>query len=289
MPLAGSSGDPALHRLFSRMASASAFSANAREIVRLTSQPTGSLEELQRLIQADPAVAAFILRRVNSPYYRLDQSVHDVPAAARLLGLREFRNLAITVYVARMFEVSSDAAAFRIAGLWAHSVAVAAASHLVSRVCGCGVPADAFIAGLLHDTGFLLIHRHMRRRFFRWLERMQDATYLPALERAAYAFNHAQLGGFVTRQWGFPDTIVDAVEFHHDVDAYHGPHHELVNVVAATDYLCSRAGWTALGSCNLPLPPDSVYRALGLDQVALSVIWEELLPTLEKAASLAAV
>ena len=50
---------------------------------------------------------------------------------------------------------------------------------------------------------------------------------------------------------------------------------------------CAAAPVGPLSTRNLPLPPDSVYRGLGLDQVALAVIWEELLPTLEKATSLA--
>jgi hypothetical protein len=82
---------------------------------------------------------------------------------------------------------------------------------------------------------------------------------------------------------------VDAIQYHHDVEVYAGPHRELVFVVAAADYLCSRAGWTSMGIHNIPLPPDIVYRTLGLDQLALAIIWDELPPTLEKAASLATI
>jgi putative nucleotidyltransferase with HDIG domain len=271
------------------MTGASAFSANAQEIVRLANRSTGNLEDLQRLIQTDPSLVALLLRRVNSAYYHLDQHVQDLTVAARLLGFREFRNLAITVYLSRMFEMSMDYGTFRTAGLWSHCVAVAAAAHLVSRVCSCGVPADAYIAGLLHDIGFLLIHRHVHRRFTQLVDRAQGAVSLLEEERGAYGFDHAQLGAYLARQWDFPAAVADAIQFHHDVNVYPGPHREFVCVVAATDYLCSRAGWTALGVHNLPLPPDSVYRALGLDHMALAVIWEELLPTLEKATSLAAV
>ncbi len=285
----GASDNPALERLFARMGAMATFSANAQAIVRLSYRSTGSLEDLQHLVQADPSVAALVLRRVNSEYYHLDEEVLDVTSAAHLLGFREFRNLAITVYVSRMFDLSTEAGALHAAGMWVHSVAVAAAAHLVSRVCGRGVPADAYMAGLLHDVGFLLIYRHMYRRFLRLVGELQNDTYLPSLEHAAYAFDHAQLGSYVARQWEFPPAVTDAIQYHHDVDAYTGPHRDLVHVVAATDYLCTRAGWTALGVQNLPLPPDSVYRALGLDQVALAIIWEQLLPTLEKATALAAV
>ncbi len=215
--------------------------------------------------------------------------MHELSSAARLLGVREFHNLAITVYLSRMFEMSTDVGSFRVAGLWSHSVAVAAASHLVSRVCGCGVPADAYLAGLLHDIGLLLVSRQLRRRFKQVVDRVRKLVCTPVLERSVYSFDHAQLGGHVAKQWDFPPAVVDAIQYHHDVEVYAGPHRELVFVVAAADYLCSRAGWTSMGVHNIPLPPDIVYRTLGLDQLALAIIWEELPPTLEKAASLATI
>jgi hypothetical protein len=60
-----------------------------------------------------------------------------------------------------------------------------------------------------------------------------------------------------------------------------------VHVVAVANYLCSRAGWTSLGVHNVPLPPDASYQTLGLDEVALAVIWDELRPVLDSSANLA--
>ena len=53
------------------------------------------------------------------------------------------------------------------------------------------------------------------------------------------------------------------------------------------NYLCSRAGVTSLGVHNVLPPPDEIYSGLGLDQVTLAIIWEELDTALEKATSLA--
>ena len=109
----------------------------------------------------------------------------------------------------------------------------------------------------------------------------------PDVERQVYAFDHAQLGAFVAKSWEFPDAVVDAIGHHHEVDRYTGRHRELVYVVATANYFCSRAGWTSMGVHNVALPSDDTYRVLGLDQVALAIIWDELSPTLEKASYLA--
>ena len=278
---------PALKRLFARISDLSNLSIGAQQIVRLSRGTSTSLEELQELIQTDPSLVALLLRRVNSSYYCLDTEVHDLSVAAHLLGFREFSNLAVTVYLSRMFTPSMSFGTFSMVGLWGHSVAVAAASHLVSRVCGCGSATDAYMAGLLHDIGLLFACRQMRRRFIQVVERARSSVSTCELEREIYSFDHAQLGAHVAKTWEFSDAIVDAIAYHHDAGRYDGVHRDLVFVVAAANYLCSRAGWTSLGVHNVSIPPDDTYRVLGLDEVALSIIWEELAPTLEKASLLA--
>jgi putative nucleotidyltransferase with HDIG domain len=277
---------PALKRLFARISDMSSLAMGAQQIVRLC-RGSSNLEHLQELIQTDPSLVAQILRRVNSSYYQLDTHVHDLTVAARLLGFREFSNLALTVYFSRMYSPPMSFGTFNMAGLWAHSVAVAAAAQLVSRVCGCAAPAEAYLAGLLHDIGLLLCCKQMRRRFMQVVEQVQGRRMTSHVERQVYSFDHAQLGAHVARNWEFPEPIVDTIEHHHDVESYTGPHASLVYVIVAANYFCSRAGWTSLGVHNVALPPDDTYRVLGLDQVALSIIWDELSVTLEKAAALA--
>lgn len=277
---------PALKRLFERISDMSNLAIGAQQVVRLGRGPT-DLERLQETIQADPSLVAQLLRRVNSPYYRLDTEVHDLSVAARLLGFHEFSNVALTVYLSRMFSPPMAFGTFTMAGLWGHSVAVAAAAQLVSRVCGCADPAEAFTAGLLHDIGLLFCCKQMRRRFMQVVERVRGRTMTPHVERQVYSFDHAQLGSHVARNWEFPAQVVDAIAYHHDVESYSGLHQPIVYVVAAANYFCSRAGWMSLGVHNVALPPDDTFRVLGLDRVALSIIWQELPSTLEKAAALA--
>ncbi len=277
----------AIDQLFARITDASRLAAGAAELVQLASRSTDSLEELEDLIRTDPSLVALIVRRVNSPYYGLDAEVTTLSDAAQLLGFREVRNLAITVYVSRMFDAPMETRSFSVRGLWNHSVAVAVASHLVARVCGCAAPADAYIAGLLHDVGLLLLNRKMRRHFMQLVERVEDGSATCDIERDLYFFDHARLGAHVAAKWEFPTAVCDAIRFHHSVRQYSGVHQELVYTVAAANFLCSRAGWTSLGVHNVEAPPDRTYKLLGVDQIALSVIWKELVPSLEKSTYLA--
>jgi len=64
---------------------------------------------------------------LNSSYYSLSQKISDLKAAINLLGLREIRNLALTVFVSRFYEGGTAHGAYKRENLWAHSVGVAVA------------------------------------------------------------------------------------------------------------------------------------------------------------------
>ena len=164
---------------------------------------------------------------------------------------------------------------------------VAVASRLVARVCGLAGCEEAYIAGLLHDIGLILLDQTLQRHFHKLIDSINEQTPTHIVESRMLTFDHAMLGGFVARRWNFPDGVADAITFHHQPWSYTGHHKELVNVVAVANYLCSRAGVTSLGVHNVPPPPDEIYSGLGLDQVTLAIIWDELDAALEKATSLA--
>lgn len=277
----------ALERLFSRIGDVTMLPAAAQKVLRLTEDENVPPEELREVIQSDPALVARILRRLNSSYYALSHKVSDIRTAINLLGLREIRNLALTVFLSRLYESDAAYGSYRRENLWAHSVGVAVAARLVARVCGRGAGDEAYVAGLLHDLGLILIDQTLRRHFHRVLDAINPTTPTHIVETRILTFDHALLGGFVARKWNFPDPVADAITFHHQPWCYSGPHRDLVHVVAVANYLCSRAGVTSLGVHNVAPPPDEVYAGLGLDQVSLAIIWDELDTALDKATALA--
>jgi HD-like signal output (HDOD) protein len=277
----------ALERLFARIGEVATLPEAAQKVLRLTVDERSDHERLREAIQGDPVLVARILRRLNSSYYALSHKISSIKTAITLLGTREIRNLALTVFASKLFEPSASHGRYRREALWTHSVAVAVASRLVARVCGKGASDEAYVAGLLHDLGLILLDQTLQRHFHKVLESIDEATPTHIVESRILSFDHALLGGFVARRWNFPDPVADAITFHHQPWCYTGAHKDLVQVVAVANYLCSRAGVTSLGVHNVTPPPDELYANLGLDQVTLAIIWDELAVSLEKAAGLA--
>ncbi|HZN35812.1 MAG TPA: HDOD domain-containing protein [Pirellulaceae bacterium] len=278
----------ALERLFGRIGDVTTLPAAAQRVLQLTEDENSDPDQLREAIQSDPVLVARILRRLNSSYYALSHRVSDLKAAISLLGLREIRNLALTVFVSRLFEGGAAHGTYRREQLWSHSVAVAVASRLVARVCGRGAGEEAYIGGLLHDIGLILLDQTLRRHFLKVIDALDAETPTHIVENRLLTFDHAILGGFVARKWNFPEPVADAITFHHQPWCYNGTHKDLVHVVAVANYFCSRAGVTSLGLHNVSPPPDEVYAGLGLDQISLAIIWDELDTALDKATALAA-
>ena len=276
-----------LERLFVRMEQVATLPVIAQKVLQITDSEHAQPDELREAIQTDPILVARILRRLNSSYYALSTKITDLRTAISLLGYREIRNLAMTVCMSRLYETPGHHGTYRREALWEHCVAVGAAARLVARVCGRGVPEEAYIAGLLHDLGIILIDQSLRRHFCQVVSMISPTVSTCEAENQVLSFDHALLGGFVAAKWSLPEPVVDAIAFHHSPGEYRGPHRDLVHVVAIANYLCSRAGWTSLGVHNVPAPPDQVYAGLGLDQISLAIIWDELEPTLGRAESLA--
>ena len=280
-------GRESLERLFRHIGSVSSLPAVGQKILSLTENEAVPAQELRDIIQTDPVLLARMLRRLNSSYYALSHKVADVRTAVNLLGVREIRNLAVTVFMSRMFEEEWSCGNYCRAGLWSHCVSVGVCARLVSRVCGRGFPEEAYVGGLLHDIGLILLDQTLRKHFMRVLQQVSPSVPTCAAEMQVLSFDHATLGGYVAQSWNFPEQIVDAITYHHHPLDYTGPHKEIVYIVPVANYLCSRAGRTSLGVQNLTAPPEEVYAGLGLDQVTLAVICTELEATLNKAEALA--
>jgi len=276
-------------RVFDRLAEISSLPDVANHVAMVASDPESDAEDLLNAVQGDPALAARIMRSVNSAFYGLRQPARDLKTAITLLGFKEVRNLALTVYVAEMFRQDDGFGPYNREQLWQHLVGVATASRLIGRLCRSVAPEEAYLAGLLHDLGIILIDQHLPRHFRRIIMALSEQVPLCEAERTELEFDHTELGAHVAKKWGFPESTCAAIRFHHTPDACQGELRPLVQTVTLANYLCSRTGLTSMGMHNIEMPPDSCFVELEISEDQLSLIWQELEPALEDAAVLVAI
>jgi RNA polymerase sigma factor (sigma-70 family) len=191
-----------------------------REVVRLVSEPGTSAARLAAVVSRDQKLSSTILKRVNSPYYGIENQITDVGTAVTLLGFNTLREMVASVVIADAFR-KVVRTVLRFGEFWDHSVACALAARALAERYPDINPESAFVAGLLHDVGALL------------LENPRD----PRNGTSA----HAQAGAWLASRWGLPEEIVQAIRWHHD-PLRAGETKQLAAVVYFADILSTRRG-----------------------------------------------
>jgi putative nucleotidyltransferase with HDIG domain len=194
--------------------------ASASRLLELAGDPSADLKEVARVIELDQTLTARVLRAANSALYGVPRRVQTVQQATVLLGRDAVVNLALSVSVmAAQSRSKSDEWPFAPSDFWRHSFGVATlARHLAKRIPG--VSADeAFVAGLMHDIGKLVLLEHFGEVYAQVVMAAQYGTKpLFMLEQEILDTDHAVAGHALCLHWKIPAAITRAISEHHDED-----------------------------------------------------------------------
>ena len=270
-------------RLFTRISEVSTLPAVAIRIVEVANDPESEAADLLEVVEFDAALATRIIRTVNSSYYALQNKVAELKLAITLLGFKEIRNLAMTAYIAQLFKRPARHAHYSREGLWNHLIGVGTVAKLIAETSKKVAPREAYLAGLLHDLGFILIDQYLHKPFCKMLDAMGPEVPVCQVEEEILGFDHAELGAFVADQWRLPKQLTTAIRYHHDPDRYQGEHAEMVYVVALANFFCHLKDLSSLGVSHTQPPPAEWFTALGLQKADIARIWEHLDEVLQAA------
>lgn len=203
-----------LESLLSRIADVPTLPTSVLRVMQMIEDPFCSSSDLAKVIQADPAMAAKVLKLANSSYYGFRQKIGNVPQAVTLLGFATLKNTLLAAAVFDMFRVSGTG--FDLNALWKHSVTTATAAKLIAKRVRYPQSEKAFTAALLHDVGKIILARFLPQALSEIVDTVlgeQMAMY--DAEKKVLGLSHPALGAWTLGRWGLPSPIVEAVEFHH--------------------------------------------------------------------------
>ena len=222
--------------------------------------PRSTAEDLASIIRLDPALAASLLRLVNSPAYSPAMPVESIARAVVVLGSRQVYTLALGGIVARATKGFAVRDA-RFEEYWEHSVACAVLARELAVLARVKDPETAFVAGLLHDIGRLGMRTGLRDQSL-VIDHRAGTKRRPLLEveHDVLGYDHAYLGGGLLRVWGLPESIIQGVGFHHAPGQ--ALRVRLASVVHVADFL----------ACMFSVQPTALVYAPGL----LPEAWDAL-------------
>ena len=189
----------------------------AVRLLELTLDDRSSACDLARVIETDPALAAKVLRIVNSAAYGLPRKIASVSQSVALLGFAGIRALALGVTLFEKVVRKGAGAGFDRLFFWQHCLAVAELARILAVRLGNADPEEAYIAGMLHDVGKVILETHGRKGYSDLCSRHAAADGATLLEDEArfVGLSHDRLGAFFCARWQLPERLVLAVLFHH--------------------------------------------------------------------------
>lgn len=186
----------------------------AFKILELTAQQDAALEDLVRLIQADPALSARLIKFANSPLIAPRRPIVAVQDAAARIGMNGVRNLVLGVSLVGKYR-TGPCLGFDYERYWAKSLGVAVALAQLATYKRILAPEEAFTLGLLADIGRLALATAWPEEYARCLTEAEGEDLI-AMERKLFALDHVKLTQLLLSDWGLPEIFRDALAHLHD-------------------------------------------------------------------------
>lgn len=231
-------------------------------------QPSSTAATISDVILTDPGLSARLLRLVNSAFYGFPRRIDTVSRAVTLVGTRQLSDLALATSVIRVFEgIPQDL--LTMDSFWKHSLATGICARIIAEN---GLDVDSerlFVAGLLHDVGRLVMCLADPASMTRAMDlSRQREELLHQTEKELFGFTHADVGACLLEHWRLPDSLVDAVRWHHRPSAA-DRNQELASVVHLADVIINSL---RIGSSGALFVPPVWTRAWQIAEVELTDI-----------------
>jgi HD-like signal output (HDOD) protein/ActR/RegA family two-component response regulator len=212
--------DENLQKIVGQIGSLPSLPVVYQEVMACLQKPNASLGDVGKVIGKDVGMTATLLKLVSSAFFGLSKPVSTVERAVSFLGL----DTLITLVLAQgIFKEAPpiNVVGFSIEGLWQHSLATAGAARMIAGQQSCDKTTldDAFLAGMLHDIGKLVLAQSMPDQYTEVLKKT-GTGFAAHSEQELLATTHADVGAYLLGLWGLTDAVVESVAFHeHPGDA----------------------------------------------------------------------
>lgn len=200
--------------------------AVAMEVARLSRRDDTVVDDLGLVIARDPALAARLLRRVNSAANGLPQTIDSIPRACAMLGFRHTRDLALGFAITDSLPVVGPETGFDLEQYWTRSSMTAVAARTLAARVRPQIKDTCFVTGLLSELGRLVMATVVSDDYRTVLHEHVWPT--PSQERVRLGYSSLDVTAGLLHHWELPDDLVLPIAFRDRPDELEGATSEVV-------------------------------------------------------------
>jgi putative nucleotidyltransferase with HDIG domain len=247
------------------------------QLLTLARDPNSSVSDIENILSTDPSLTMKVMRVTNSSFYGYGniKSLHE---AVVILGFPAIRSIVLAASVFEAFPGASRPGFDRVE-FWRHSLAVGVASRLFAmKIIGQDVE-EAFIAGLVHDIGKIVMDEYASDLWQSALTcSTQNQILLFEAEMKQLGFSHSQIGQWLATKWKLPSAYIAAIFSHHQ-PTFAQQSGALVAVVHISDILARTLNLGSGGDPYIPKMDPEAWNQSTLKEE----VWDEVLADLPEA------
>jgi HD-like signal output (HDOD) protein len=187
----------------------------AVEVLNLAQDPDVAVPAIARVVSRDPALAAKILRTVNSSAYGLSHTIGTIDRALVVLGLEGVKTLVLGFSLVNGLRKAKAKGGFDHVAYWRRSLYAGAAAKVLADEVRIPLVEEAFLAALLMDVGMLALDRVLGAEYGAVTLRAKAHEALSRVEAETLGMTHADAAAVLAERWKLPPVLAVSMSHHH--------------------------------------------------------------------------
>ncbi len=186
------------------------------ELLDLCHTDNANFEMFSTAIKKDVSLTAKILQVANSPAYRQWNKITDIRRMLIVLGMTNVKNIVTTCAIQQFFANFTTEFNKHVQLIWLRALNCANLSERIAKLVGYAKPGEAFLAGLLHQVGMLLLLLNRESDYIPLLDHYySDTEGFRGQELETLGVEHCELGAALVQSWKLDSFLADAIQFQH--------------------------------------------------------------------------
>jgi len=240
---------------------------------KMLGDPRTSAVDVGNVVSNDQVIASKILKIANSAFYGFAGRVNTVSHAIAVLGFSSTKNIVLTTSVLSTLNLKTPVKGFNLTAFWKHSAAVGAIAKLIAKEVAPQKQEEAFVAGLLHDIGKLILAICAPEDFAKCLKMAIHKKYLFLdAEQELLGINHTEIAAIVNEKWKLPAEFATVLTNHHKKLDPSETSVRLVEIVKFADILARGMQFGHACDHSIPTLEDRVWDLLKMSSQKLDKI-----------------